>query len=149
MSLITTCKKFNDLSPQDLYDILRLRSEVFVVEQNCVFQDMDNKDHACYHLMMRRSDLVAYARLVPAGVCYDEMSIGRVVTKATVRGTGIGKILMEEAIRMCIEKFGQGPIRIGAQCYAENFYRQLGFVPQGDIYDEDGIDHIEMILTTT
>lgn len=144
-ALHTTCKEFDSLTSSELYSILRLRSEVFVVEQSCAFQDMDNKDQHSYHLMIYDPDLIAYSRLVPAGVSYNEMSIGRVVTKLTVRGTGVGKILMEESIRFCYEKFGVGPIRIGAQCYAEKFYRQFGFVPQGDVYDEDGIPHVQMI----
>src|SRR6476660_2569802 len=95
-----TCKKFDELSPAELYAVLRLRSEVFVVEQNCVFLDMDDKDMACFHLMGRtEGKLVAYTRLVPPGVAYEEPGIGRVVTDLTVRGSGIGRVLMHESIR--------------------------------------------------
>lgn len=146
LPLIKTCKKFGALTPAELYSFLQLRSEVFVVEQNCVFQDMDNRDPACYHLMLYQGDhLVAYARIVPPGVYYNEMSIGRVITKLSARGTGLGRILMEESIAKCYELFGQDAIRIGAQCYAQKFYNQLGFFADGEVYDEDGIPHIQMV----
>jgi ElaA protein len=145
VSLIKTCKNFAALTPGELYSILQLRSEIFVVEQNCVFQDMDNRDQECHHLMLHQSALVAYSRLVPPGVYYAEMSIGRVITKLSVRGSGLGKILMEESIVRCYDIFGKKAIRIGAQCYAQKFYGQLGFVADGEVYDEDGIPHIEMV----
>ena len=95
-------KHFKDLTPAELYAIIRLRNEVFVVEQNCVYQDADNKDIYCYHLMFYSDNiLVAYARLVPPGLSYEEMSIGRVVTSNLVRGKGVGKLLMESAIVGC------------------------------------------------
>lgn len=139
-------KHFKDLAPAELYAIMRLRNEVFVVEQDCVYQDADNKDPYCYHLMLYRdNELVAYARLVPAGLSYDEISIGRVITSKTVRGTGVGKILMQSAIDHCYKIYGKRSIRIGAQLYAKQFYASLGFVETGEIYDEDGIDHIHMV----
>ena len=143
-----TCKKFDELFPTELYALLRLRSEVFVVEQNCVFLDMDNKDMACYHLMgWADGKLVAYTRLVPPGVAYAEPSIGRVVTDLTVRRSGIGRVLMHESIERCRILFGNTTIRIGAQLYLKAFYTSLGFVPTGGIYPEDGIDHIQMLLS--
>lgn len=139
-------KHFKDLTPAELYSIMRLRNEVFVVEQNCVYQDADNKDPYCYHLMLYNdNELVAYARLVPAGLSYDEMSIGRVISSKAVRGTGAGKILMQSAIENCYKVLGKGSIRIGAQLYAKQFYASLGFIESGEIYDEDGIDHVQMI----
>lgn len=142
-----TVKHFNNLSPAELYAILRLRSEVFVVEQQCIFLDTDNKDIYCHHLMVyENKQLVAYARLVPPGLSYREMSIGRVVTSRLARGTGAGKYMMQLAIKHCREIFGNGPIRIGAQLYLKNFYTDIGFAATGDVYDEDGIDHIEMIM---
>lgn len=139
-------KKFESLSPNELYAILRLRSEVFVVEQNCVFQDMDDKDQQCYHLMGWKDDLLAaYTRLVPPGLNYAEASIGRVVTSPAARGGGIGKTLMEKSIEEVFNLYGQGPIKIGAQLYLKKFYGSFGFEQIGDIYDEDGIDHIKMI----
>lgn len=141
-----TLKKFEDLSPDELYAILRLRSEVFVVEQNCVFLDMDNKDQQCYHLLGWQEDLLAaYTRLVPPGISYEQPSIGRVVTSPAARGGGIGKLLMKKSIDEIIKLFGKNPIKIGAQLYLKRFYESLGFVQTGDIYDEDGIDHIKMI----
>jgi ElaA protein len=141
-----TVKQFDELSVQELYAILRLRSEVFVVEQNCVFQDMDNKDQASYHLMGWEKDmLVAYTRLVPPGVAYDYCSIGRVITSQAARGTGSGKLLMEKSIEQAQHLFGNLPIKIGAQLYLKEFYNSFGFKQSSDIYDEDGIDHIEMI----
>ncbi|RDV16030.1 GNAT family N-acetyltransferase [Pontibacter diazotrophicus] len=147
MTLTKVCKGFNDLTPHEMYDLLRLRSDVFVVEQNCVFLDLDNKDQKCHHLLLYSQDaLVAYARLVPPGVSYPkEMSIGRIVTISEVRGTGVGKQLMELAIAECYTLFGTGPIKIGAQLYAEKFYNAFGFVQSSEVYDEDGIDHIEMM----
>jgi ElaA protein len=144
--LAHTVKHFRDLTPYEVYSMLRLRNEVFVVEQNCVFQDADNKDLYCHHVLMyENKQLVAYARLVPKGLTYEEMSIGRVVTSALVRGTGAGKQLMQVAIESCYRLFGPGPIKIGAQLYAEKFYNSLGFTSTGAVYDEDGIPHTEMI----
>lgn len=139
-------KSFYELNVTQLYELLRLRSEVFVVEQNCVFLDLDNKDQRCYHLLLfSDSKLAGYSRLVPAGVSYPEVSIGRVITSPDFRGTGLGRKVMELAIQSCKELFGPGSIRIGAQVYAQPFYASLGFEPEGDVYDEDGIDHIEMV----
>ena len=139
-------KKFDDLGVQELYAILRLRSEVFVVEQNCVFQDMDNKDQSSYHLMgWENNVLVAYTRIVPPGVAYEFCSIGRVITSRAARGGGVGKLLMEKSIQEANHLFGKVPIKIGAQLYLKEFYTLFGFKQSSDTYDEDGIDHIEMI----
>jgi ElaA protein len=140
-------KSFATLTPNELYALLRLRSEVFVVEQNCVFLDADNKDIYCHHLMLfDNKRLIAYARLVPPGISYREMSVGRVVTAKEARGKGAGRQLMELAVEYCRKIFGDGPIRIGAQFYLEKFYAEIGFTATGDVYDEDGIEHIEMIM---
>lgn len=144
--IIWKCKWFDDLAPQELYSILKLRNEVFVVEQNCVFQDADDKDPWCYHLMgMVRNDLAAYARLVPAGVSYKNISIGRIVTSTKFRSIGAGKALMNEAISQCKLLFNEQTIKIGAQQYLKNFYESFGFKQTSEVYDEDGIPHIEMI----
>lgn len=146
MDLTHRVKAFHQLTATELYALLRLRSEVFVVEQNCVFLDQDNKDQQCHHLLLFSEDqLVGYGRLVPAGLFYLEMAIGRVVTAPSVRGTGLGKTLMALAIQNCRQLYGSGAIRIGAQTYALAFYEGLGFVAEGDVYDEDGIAHIEMV----
>ena len=143
-------KKFTELDAGQLYAVLRLRTEVFVVEQNCVFQDMDNKDQQSYHLLGWDGEaLVAYTRLVTPGVSYEEPSIGRVVTSPAARGSGLGRILMEKSIAEANKLFGSLPIRIGAQLYLRKFYESLGFQQSSEIYDEDGIDHIEMLRPTT
>ena len=140
------CKKFDELTPFELYAIIRLRNEVFVVEQNCVFQDADNKDQECYHLAgWQENVLIAYTRIIPAGVIYDHLSIGRVVTSPDFRHQGTGKLLMEKSIQCAYDLFGKLPIKIGAQLYLKQFYESLSFVQCSDIYLEDGIDHIEMI----
>ena len=140
-----TVKEFDALTPHELYAILQLRSEVFGVEQKCVYQDMDNKDQHCYHMMCWQKDqLVAYTRLVPPGISYSEPSIGRVVTSRDVRGTGLGKTLVEKSIAEILKVYGQTPIKIGAQLYLKKFYESFDFEQTGDIYDEDGIPHIHM-----
>ena len=139
-------KKFDDLAALELYSILQLRNEVFVVEQNCVFQDADNKDQFCWHLMGWDNDkLVAYSRIVPKDVSYDLPSIGRIVTSPAVRGNGTGRILMDESIKAIKKLFGDTAIKLGAQLYLKNFYESFGFMQSSDIYLEDGIQHIEMI----
>ena len=146
MTISWYTKSFEDLSANELYEILSLRSVVFVVEQNCVFLDTDHKDQKCMHLMgWNENDLVAYCRIVPPGIAYKEPSIGRVVSSPKYRGTGSGRMMMEKAIAITRELFDNQPIRIGAQLYLEKFYSSLGFEPQGDIYLEDGIKHVEMI----
>lgn len=139
------CKEFNTLTVEELYDLLQLRSEIFVVEQDCPYQDLDGIDKRCHHLLIyKESILQAYARLIPEGLTFNEHSIGRVVTKN--HGLGFGSTLMNEAIQSMYRIFGPIPIRIGAQTYATNFYTKFGFLPDGEVYDEDGIEHIEMIL---
>jgi ElaA protein len=139
-------KRFEELTPLELYTILQLRIEVFVVEQNCVFQDADNKDQGAYHLMgWEKDNLVAYTRLVPPGYIYEQASIGRVVTSPSVRRYGAGKQLMQQSIDAVYQLFGQGPIKIGAQFYLKKFYESFGFQQISEIYLEDGIEHIYML----
>lgn len=139
-------KKFEELTPHQVYAILQLRNEVFVVEQNCVFQDADDKDQNSYHLMgLDDNKLIAYTRLIPPGEIYEQPSIGRVVTSPSVRGSGVGKELMIESIAAAHELFGNNPIKIGAQLYLKKFYESLGFEQISDVYLEDGIEHIYMI----
>lgn len=138
-------KKFEALSPYEVYAILQLRNEVFVVEQSCVFQDADDKDQDCFHLMgFFNNKLVAYTRLVPPGVIYTAASIGRVVTSPAVRREGAGRELMKKSIEECYALFGLMPIKIGAQFYLKKFYESFGFQQISDIYLEDGIEHIYM-----
>jgi ElaA protein len=142
-----TFKNFRQLSTEELYAILRLRSEVFVVEQNCVFLDMDNKDIYCDHVMGWQGDLLAgYSRIVPAGISYVESSIGRIVSSPSARSQGIGRELLIKSIDHLYTLHGKTPIRIGAQYYLKKFYESFGFVQKGEIYLEDGIEHIEMLL---
>jgi ElaA protein len=140
-------KPFTQLTPEELYAILRLRSEVFVVEQNCVFLEMDNKDQIAYHTMgWLNGDLVGTTRLFNTGQSYEGYQcIGRVVGAPAYRGLGYGKALMEFSIAECERLFGKGPIKIGAQLYLNKFYSDLGFERSGDIYYEDRIEHIPMI----
>lgn len=147
MTLRWEFKTFDALTAAEVYALLKLRSEVFVVEQNCVFLDMDDKDQLCHHLLGYKGDLLAaYTRIVPTGVSYpDYPSIGRVVTSPQARGEGLGKILMEESIRHLSLLYGEGPIKISAQLYLKKFYESLGFAQCGEVYDEDGIDHMPML----
>jgi ElaA protein len=148
--MIWISKQFEHLTPHELYAILRLRSEVFVVEQNCVFQDMDNKDQHCFHIMGWRESalvndfLLASARLVPPGIAYEYPSIGRVVSSPSIRDSGIGRELMDRSIEVLVQLYGVTPIRIGAQLYLRRFYESFDFIITGDVYDEDGIPHVEM-----
>jgi ElaA protein len=146
MQLEWTFKKFADLNCFELYKILRLRSEVFVVEQNCPYLDADNNDQDAYHLSAYNNDLlVAYTRIIAPGNIYNEASIGRVVTSPIVRRSGIGKILMEKSIEAVEELYGKVPIKIGAQLYLERFYNSFEFKQVSDVYLEDGIEHIYML----
>ena len=147
MKLNWVLKKFEALTPYELYDIMWLRNEVFVVEQNCVYQDADYKDQKGWHYMGvdEEGKLMAYVRLLPPGVSYVEPSIGRVLTNPVARRVGIGRILMQYAIEQCMLLFGDVSIKIGAQYYLLNFYSSLGFVQTSEIYLEDDIEHIEMI----
>lgn len=141
-----TIKSFSELSPSALYGILKLRSEVFVVEQQCIFLDMDDKDQESRHVMGRLNDeLVATCRILPPGLAYDEPSIGRVVGSPRYRGKGAGIALMENAIQETLRLYGTLPIKIGAQLYLKRFYESFGFVQCSETYMEDDIPHIKML----
>lgn len=147
MQLNWILKKFEDLSVNELYAIIQLRNEVFVVEQNCVYQDADDKDQKSLHLCgWDENNLAAYTRIIPQGISYAEASIGRVVTAPTYRITGAGLELMNTSIRLTLEIFNCTEIKIGAQVYLTKFYQSLGFKQSSDEYLEDGIPHIEMIF---
>lgn len=142
-----SCQSFDELSNQDLYELLKLRSAVFVVEQNCVFPDMDDCDQAAWHLLFKVDGvLVAYARLLAAGSKYDGPSIGRVVTAESVRRDGYGRALMTESISYCQKLWPGETIIISAQQYLEDFYKSFGFVTVSEPYLEDDIYHLEMHL---
>lgn len=137
---------FDALSAHALYELLQLRTEVFVVEQNCIFQDLDGADAQATHLTGRRDgQLLAYARCFPAGIKFAEASIGRIVTSKRVRGSGLGHLLIEQALAAVATLWGRQPVRIGAQARLKNFYTGHGFVDVGIAYLEDGIEHLEMI----
>ncbi len=145
--LTWTYKSFDELTKLELYTILRLRSEVFIIEQHCNYQDVDGKDLKCHHLMAWDNEtLVAYTRIVPPGVSFVEPSIGRVLSAVTYRGLGIGIELMQNSIAKVYETHGKQQIKIGAQLYLKKFYEDLGFVKCSDQYLEDEIPHIDMIL---
>ena len=145
MTINKICKPFNDLSVKELYDMLQLRSQVFVVEQSCIFLDPDGKDSTCHHVLFYQDgELIAYSRIVPAGISYHSASLGRIITSKAIRGKGLGKLLVQYSIDALLD-IHAGPIEIGAQLYAKAFYEQFGFSALGDIYDEDGIEHIHMI----
>ena len=134
---------FDALSGRQVYAITALRERVFVVEQNCVYLDADGLDLASRHLWAENEagEIMAYLRIMPAGAKFDEVSLGRVITAPEARGTGLGRELM----RRGLAAVGAVPVRIGAQAHLEKFYGELGFVRASDIYDEDGIPHIEML----
>lgn len=139
-------KAFNALSLEELYQVLRLRNEVFIVEQNCPYQDMDNADQKALHLLgFTDHGLAAYTRLFEPGVKFDMASIGRVITAQFARGTGSGRLLMQESIKAVEENWGKIPIKIGAQLYLQKFYESLGFIKSSEMYLEDNIPHIEMV----
>ena len=141
------CVPFSELSLNELYDILALRTAVFVVEQNCVYQELDGKDSDSHHLLGYDylGQLSAYLRIVAAGISYDELSLGRIVTATACRGKGIGNELMQQAMEFIEKEYGNAPVRISAQAHLEKFYSGHGFKKASKPYMEDGIPHIEML----
>lgn len=140
-------KTFSSLGLDELYAVMRLRQEVFIVEQRSPYLDADGKDQHSLHLMGRdeAGSLVAYLRLVPPGLRFAEPSIGRVITSLTVRGSGAGKLLMAEGLTKAREQYPGAANRISAQLYLERFYAGFGYARVGEPYDEDGILHVEMV----
>ena len=149
-------KTFDELTTVDLYHILKARSQVFVVEQNCPYQDMDEVDFDCLHLVAHQNQaLIGYCRIIPPQFNNKKSSvnpsgpipaIGRVLVLAEHRGNGVARQVMTHAIKYCRKKYGKKTIIISAQTYLLNFYESLGFVPEGDHYLEDGIEHVTMVL---
>jgi ElaA protein len=146
MQLNWVQKPFAVLSGAEVYRVMAARAAVFVMEQQCLYLDADFADQQCVHLFAQASDgeLAAYARLVPPGLKFAEPSIGRVLTTEIARGKKLARPLMQRAIQACYELYGVQPIRIGAQHYLEGFYQSLGFLTVSEVYDEDGIAHIQM-----
>ena len=148
---MTLILPFSQLSALQLYQCLKLRSDVFVCEQNCVYPDLDNKDiHLdTFHVMISvNNELVAYARALPAGLSYENPSIGRVVVAPDFRGKGYAEMLMRACIECVRKEYQSTMIDIGAQCYLQAFYEKLGFKAFSEAYDEDGIQHIDMRLNS-
>jgi ElaA protein len=136
---------FNELYIDQFYEIISLRNEIFVVEQACIYQDADGKDKQALHVTgVIDNQIVAVARILPPGISYNEVSIGRVAVSKKYRNKGLGKILMKYCITKCVELFPQKNITISAQEYLQEFYEKLGFVKMSATYHEDGIPHIKM-----
>ena len=145
--LQSVIKTFNELSPQDIYSILQLRSEVFVVEQNCIYQDIDDRDQYALHLLLKKNDyLIGYSRIFKGGDYFKEASIGRVLVKKQDRNNRHGSLLMELSIKAIKDHFKENTVKISAQTYLKKFYNELGFCSVGEEYLEDGIPHIAMLL---
>ena len=141
-------RTFDELSNRELYSILRLRSEIFVVEQNCVYQDLDNKDLDGYHLMaIENGELIGYLRILNKGVSYKEASIGRVVVKKEYRRKKLGLEIINKGIDFIINTMKEKEVRISAQVYAKNLYKKAGFVEVSEEYLEDDIPHVEMLYS--
>jgi len=139
-------KTFNQLSLDELYYLLQLRSQVFVVEQDCVYQDIDGKDKKALHVIGKKDNtIIAYSRIFKPGVYFKEASIGRVVVAENFRHLKYGHQLMVASIKAVETSFSSKKIKISAQKYLENFYNNLGFITSGEPYLEDGIPHIAMI----
>jgi len=149
MHLDWQVKFYPELSTNEFHDIIALRLKAFVVEQNCSYLDLDGKDKKCYHLICRDGfgRVVATARILPPGLAYPEVSIGRVVIDESIRGKGVGHELMIKAMAFAKEEFGDPLVRISAQSHLEKFYNKHGFVGTGKEYLEDDIPHMEMLHT--
>jgi ElaA protein len=142
-------KAFKDLTVDELYAILQLRETVFVVEQNCIYNDIDNIDQACYHLFSEDQNaekIIAYTRLVPANIKFDVPAIGRLISDKNYRGKGLGRALMEKSIEETCRIYNTSVIKISAQTYLLDFYSSLGFKSISETYDEDGIEHVDMVI---
>lgn len=151
MQLVWHERGFAELTPAELYAIVALREQVFIVEQTCAFLDADGYDLKARHLWCEPAapavshpharEIHAYLRILPAGVKFAEISLGRIVTAPQARGTGLGRVLIKKAL----EAIGAMPVRMGAQAHLEKFYGEFGFRRASEVYDEDGIPHIEML----
>lgn len=141
-------KKFEELTSEEVYEILKIRTEVFIVEQNCPYQDSDYKDQSSYHLFSRENNkIVAYLRILEKGVSYDEISIGRVLVVKEYRGKSLAKELMLNAIKFIENTLKENEIKISAQAYLIDFYRSVGFKEVSEIYLEDDIPHVDMFYS--
>ncbi|UUV17495.1 GNAT family N-acetyltransferase [Fusobacteria bacterium ZRK30] len=138
-------KKFDELTGREVYEILRVRSEVFVVEQNCVYNDEDGKDIESIHIMIEEDDkIIAYLRIIKPGISYNDASIGRVLVTSEARNRGLARKIVCAGIDYIINNWNEDKITIGAQNYLKNFYESLGFKAVSEVYSEDGIPHLDM-----
>jgi len=143
------CLAFRELENTLLYQILHLRQQVFVVEQACLYQDLDNLDQVGFHLACRREgELLAYLRALPPGLSYEQSSLGRIVVSPGARGMQLGREIVQRGVDFNRGQWPGSDIKIGAQTYLETFYHSYGFVTVSPPYDEDGISHIKMLLKT-
>ena len=147
MSIDWTWKQFSELSGAEMHEVLSLRQKVFVVEQQCIYQDADQLDMQSWHLLGRRlgGQIVGYARICFPGTRYKEPSIGRILTAPRSRGSGLGREVLRLSIEKCKQEYPTLGIRIAAQVYLIKFYAGFGFEAVGDPYEEDGIDHVDMV----
>jgi len=137
---------FGSLSLHHLYELLKLRQDVFIIEQNCPYPELDGKDPKCSHLLgFVGHEIVAYSRLVPPGISYPELSLGRVVIAPSQRGKGTGNELLAETLRGAVNQFGEVPIKISAQSHLTKFYQRFGFEVASEVYLEDGLPHLKML----
>lgn len=143
-----TIKKFEELSVEQLYEILRIRSEVFVVEQKCIYQDLDLKDKKSYHIFKEENgEIISYIRVIPKGISYDQMSIGRVLVREEYRGKGLAREILLEGINFIKNTLKENEIKISAQSYLIDFYKSIGFIQKSQPYLEDNIPHVKMVYT--
>lgn len=139
-------KKFEQLELEELYQILKNRVDIFVVEQDCAYPEIDGIDPKCYHLFKKdQAEIVAYARLVPKGVLYDQPAIGRIIVNRTYRKHGYGRELIDQAIKVITEDWAESEIKLQGQTYLREFYQSFGFQEISETYLEDGIPHVDMI----
>lgn len=140
-------KKFNELNTEEIYDILKLRNEVFIVEQECAYQDCDGRDKNAYHLMIiGDGEIASYLRILGKGVSYNEISIGRVIVNPKYRKKGLARKMMLKAIEFIQNELNEDSIRIEAQAYLVKFYESLGFKQVSEVFLEDNIPHVEMLF---
>lgn len=147
-NIVWEVKAFKDLLVEEYFDILYLRTAIFVVEQDCPYQEVDEKDKQAFHLYGRSEvgEVIAVTRILPKGVSYEEISIGRVALKKEFRGKGIADVLLEKSVEFIRQEWGPNAIRISAQTYLLNYYQKHGFKTVGTEYLEDNIPHVEMLM---
>ncbi len=140
-------RAFSKLSSTHIYDVLRLRQQVFVIEQNCIYDDIDNSDQKALHLLLYdKNELAGYLRIFEPGVKFKDTTIGRIVVSKKFRGRDIGKKIINHGIELAFQQFPSSSIRIEAQNALSNYYSKYGFISEGEVYVVDGIDHIQMVL---